>query len=64
MVNFFEIGESSDDIGTIFENDPEQLIAFLKEKHSRSFTFKLRSAMYQGQHQITVEKLESVNHNQ
>lgn len=39
----FISGKSSDEIGNMMENDPENLKLFLQGHHFKPYTFKLRS---------------------
>lgn len=61
-----ETGKTSDEIGTMAENDPESLNAFLQTKHFKSFMFKLRSKVEtygdSQRNKITLQKAEPLNY--
>lgn len=66
LMDFFEIGKTSDEIGTMSENDPETLNAFLQTQHFKAFMFKLRSKVEtygdSQRNKISVQKVEPLNH--
>lgn len=63
---WFTIGKTSDEIGTMSENDPEGLSAFLQTQHFKSFMFKLRSKVEtygdSQRNKISVQKVEPINY--
>lgn len=64
--DFPKIGKTSDEIGTMSENDPDGLNAFLQTQHFKTFMFKLRSKVEtygdSQRNKISVQKVEQLNH--